>query len=585
MFWLRRRPSGQALHQRIRALPDDQMRRRESAALNKLCDISHWRLGPFADMVSALKDVHIIHRKQWEYAWCVLGLEKLGGVVPSASAIAIGAGSERPLYYFANKIGKMLATDVYGKCPGNEAPGDMLTSPEKYAPFEYRKDHLVVEYADALELPYPDSSFDFGFCLSSIEHFGGPEQTEEAMSEIHRVLKPRGVFCITTELILTRGELSEAYTFEQLQRHLIDSTPLALVEDEIDLSISASLLAHPVDLESETNLYISPHIVLKRQDQLFTSLILFFRKEGTSAGGTRRGPTGIRERQRAESAKVTPTMSDKEKEEIQRDHVARMVNAIKAPEAYAQHVDIMHRRYGVYLSDLFLQGQGRILDVGCGYADVWFRLLRDGGFTYYGVDLNEDVVAHMARLLCCQGDEDYAKRGMLAQIPYPDSFFDVVYASHVLEHTTDIVQALAEIRRVMRDDGYLVFAVPCGLDHEEPAHLHKREKGGWIEDLTANGFVIEESGQFDFNLNEFHGRAVKRGHPSRKQREDDARSVAHRQDIEFFRIELDAKQQELLLARQRLQAIETSTTWRMGQKLARTWPGRALHYLLTRLRR
>ena len=140
MFWLRRPPSGQALHQRIRALPDDQMRRRESAALNKLCDISHWRLGPFADMVSALKDVHIIHRKSWEYAWCVLGLEKLGGVVPSASAIAIGAGSERPLYYFANKIGRMLATDVYGKYPGNEAPRDMLTSPEKYAPFRIRMD-------------------------------------------------------------------------------------------------------------------------------------------------------------------------------------------------------------------------------------------------------------------------------------------------------------------------------------------------------------------------------------------------------------------------------------------------------------
>jgi len=561
------------------------MRQRESAALNKLCDISHWRLGPFADMVSALKDVHIIHRKSWEYGWCVLGLEKLGAVVPSASAIAIGAGSERPLYYFANKIGKMLATDVYGKCPGNEAPEDMLTSPEKYAPFEYRKGHLAVEYADALELPYPDSSFDFGFSLSSIEHFGGPEQTEEAMSEIHRVLKPRGVFCITTELILTRGELSEAYTFEQLQRHLIDSTPLTLVEDEIDLSISASLLAHPVDLESETNLHISPHIVLKRQDQLFTSLILFLRKEGTSVARPGGKPLAIDESHRVAATEARPPMSLEECKQIQREHVASMADSLNSPESYARMLEINRRRYGTYLLDLFFQRPGRILDIGCGYAEVWFRLLRERGFTYYGVDLNEGVVAYLAELLSGQGDEEYAKRGMLEKIPHPDQFFDVVYTSHVLEHTTDIAQALAEVRRVMKDNGYLIFAVPTDFADDGPAHIHRRDKSGWIEDLTANGFVIEKSGQFDFNRNEFYGRAVKRGYPSRKEREGDARSVAHRQDIESLRIELDAKQQELQLTRRGLDAIETSTTWRVGQWFARTWPGRALHHLVSRLRR
>jgi SAM-dependent methyltransferase len=255
------------------------MRQRESASLNRLCDISDWRLGPFHDVLSTLNWwPHIIHRKQWEYTLCILGLEKTGVVTPSASAIAVGAGSENPLYYFANKVDRMLATDVYGKYPGNEAPADMLTKPEKYAPFEYRRGHLEVEYADALTLPYPESSFDFGFSLSSIEHFGGPEQTETAMREIHRVLKPGGVFCIVTELILTLGTIPHAYTVEQIQRHLIDSTPLYLVEKEIDLTISESLLEHPIDLEQEMNLRVSPHIVLKSQGELFTSLILFFRK-------------------------------------------------------------------------------------------------------------------------------------------------------------------------------------------------------------------------------------------------------------------------------------------------------------------
>jgi len=583
MFLRRKRRLPVALHPSVRPVPDDEMRQRESASLNKLCDISHWRLGPFNDMLAALNDVHLIHRKSWEYAWCVLGLERLRVVPPGASAIAVGAGSERPLYYFANKIDRMLATDVYGKYAGNEAPEDMLTNPEKYAPFEYRKDHLTVECADALDLPYADCSFDFGFSLSSIEHFGGPEQTEAAMRHIHRVLKPGGVFCLTTELILTRGTLPEAYTFEQLQRHIIDSTPLALVEDDIDLSISASLLEHPIDLGSETDLHVSPHIVLKRQTELFTSLMLFFRKEGESRG-SRRVLRAICERQGDESTEAGPPVSDMERKQIQRDHVARMIDAIQTPEAYARHIDIMNRRYSVYLSDLLLQGSGRMLDVGCGYSDVWFGLLRGRGFTYYGVDLNEDVVAHMARLLSSQGDEEYAKAGMLEKIPYPDSFFDVVYASHILEHTTDIALALAEIRRVLKDDGYLVFAVPCGLDHEEPAHLHKREKEGWVEDLTANGFVIETSGQFDFNLNEFYGRAVKR-RDSEESGQDRASSPVEETKLRLLQAELQATQERLRATEERLRAIESSTTWRVGQRVARTWAGRLLHYSASRLRR
>jgi len=221
-------------------------------------------------------------------------------------------------------------------------------------------------------------------------------------------------------------------------------------------------------------------------------------------------------------------MSLEECKQIQREHVASMADSLNSPESYARMLEINRRRYGTYLLDLFFQRPGRILDIGCGYAEVWFRLLRERGFTYYGVDLNEGVVAYLAELLSGQGDEEYAKRGMLEKIPHPDQFFDVVYTSHVLEHTTDIAQALAEVRRVMKDNGYLIFAVPTDFADDGPAHIHRRDKSGWIEDLTANGFVIEKSGQFDFNRNEFYGRAVKRGYPSRKEREQDARSPSSR---------------------------------------------------------
>jgi hypothetical protein len=56
----------------------------------------------------------------------------------------------------------------------------------------------------------------------------------------------------------------------------------------------------------------------------------------------------------------------------------------------------------------------------------------------------------------------------------------------------------------LKKNGVLLFAVPCGYD-DEPAHTHNRHLHEWREDFAANGFSILESGQFDFNQNEFHG--------------------------------------------------------------------------------
>lgn len=58
-------------------------------------------------------------------------------------------------------------------------------------------------------------------------------------------------------------------------------------------------------------------------------------------------------------------------------------------------------------------------------------------------------------------------------IPFPDGYFDVVIANHMLYHVPDRPRAFAEIRRVLKDSGIL-FAATNG-----PRHL----KG--LPDLTA----------------------------------------------------------------------------------------------------
>jgi SAM-dependent methyltransferase len=96
----------------------------------------------------------------------------------------------------------------------------------------------------------------------------------------------------------------------------------------------------------------------------------------------------------------------------------------------------------------------------------------------------------------------------LMDIPYPDGHFDVVYASHVLEHVPDDSQAMREIHRVLSPDGWAVLLVPMyGLaTREDPSVTDPAERerlygqddhvrlyghdGEYERRLTAAGFDV-----------------------------------------------------------------------------------------------
>ncbi|RKX65543.1 MAG: SAM-dependent methyltransferase, partial [Tenericutes bacterium] len=44
--------------------------------------------------------------------------------------------------------------------------------------------------------------------------------------------------------------------------------------------------------------------------------------------------------------------------------------------------------------------------------------------------------------------------------PFPDGLFDIVFASHVLEHILDDNHAIAEIRRIIKPGGFAILPVP-----------------------------------------------------------------------------------------------------------------------------
>ncbi len=93
-----------------------------------------------------------------------------------------------------------------------------------------------------------------------------------------RVLKPGGVAAIMTELILTPDTDREYYSWEELEALFLRHPVLRLVGGAPDLSISASLVENPVDLQHSRNIARSPHIVLKRGPMLWTSFSMFLQR-------------------------------------------------------------------------------------------------------------------------------------------------------------------------------------------------------------------------------------------------------------------------------------------------------------------
>lgn len=263
----------------VTVLPGRDVRRTRRATLNRLPDMSDWRVGSrFVEILKELRESPIIHRKAWEYGLCIDGIEQFGLVSPQAHALAVGAGYERPLFYFANRIERMIATDLYNN-PDHEGQPDMLTTPWEYAPFEYRRERLEVMRMPGDDLDFPSESFDFLFCLSSIEHFGSRATQYKSLQEMKRVLRPGGVACVITELILEGDAHHEYFLPDELDQMFLRDPSFPLVGGELSWEIAEESISLALDTESSEDLTASPHLVLDDGQRRWTSASMFLQKQ------------------------------------------------------------------------------------------------------------------------------------------------------------------------------------------------------------------------------------------------------------------------------------------------------------------
>ena len=96
-----------------------------------------------------------------------------------------------------------------------------------------------------------------------------------------------------------------------------------------------------------------------------------------------------------------------------------------------------------------------VLDVGCGAGSVTAdlaALVAPGSVT--GVDTSAEALGRARELVAQRGPGNVELvSGDIAGLDFPDGTFDVVHAHQVLQHLTDPVAALREMRRVCRPGG------------------------------------------------------------------------------------------------------------------------------------
>src|SRR5919107_779099 len=104
--------------------------------LNRLCYVEDWKNIEIKNIISELQTVSLsdyihrrdwemntniinmrkpgfIHRKDWEWALGIVAMRRFGKLTKNSKAIGVGAGREEVLFYLANNINHVYATDLY----------------------------------------------------------------------------------------------------------------------------------------------------------------------------------------------------------------------------------------------------------------------------------------------------------------------------------------------------------------------------------------------------------------------------------------------------------------------------------------
>jgi ubiquinone/menaquinone biosynthesis C-methylase UbiE len=190
----------------------------------------------------------------------------------------------------------------------------------------------------------------------------------------------------------------------------------------------------------------------------------------------------------------------------------------------------LHRQFSTGETDWFdwvwqklaLQPGERVLECGCGPGGLWDynRERIPAGCTITLTDLSPGMVAEAEAALADMPQFRFEVAN-IEQLPYADGSFDVVVANHMLYHVPHLEEALAEVKRVLAENGHfgelsasrflcatngndhMRELTQLGRSHHVPLHVRSEELAFRLEngaDLLRPYFSRVERHDYDSHL-------------------------------------------------------------------------------------
>lgn len=99
-----------------------------------------------------------------------------------------------------------------------------------------------------------------------------------------------------------------------------------------------------------------------------------------------------------------------------------------------------------------------------------------------------------------------ARAGEITELPYQSASFDLVMACDVIEHVDNDRCAFAELNRVLKPEGHVIFSVPLHAAHwtefdDYVGHARRYEPAELTELIAAHKWVVEKSVVFGMQSN------------------------------------------------------------------------------------
>jgi SAM-dependent methyltransferase len=312
-----------------------------------------------------------------------------------------------------------------------------------------------VAVEDIMQLSFPNAGFD---CVIANEVFEHIPDLPRGIQELSRILRPGGVLLATFPF--GPNDIEPA-----IKSRLNGNTIEHLAEPEYH--------GNPVDPQRGSLVFQIPgwSIIDQCRAAGFSDAEMIF-VSSVQRGITGSETTGVyvlRCRKSANAPRLSTILGGVIEVAGEKFKTSTLLPGCTRETLIQQYWD-SHPRFHFFKS---VPQKARFLDIGAGAGGLSFwkewGTPERSDIEMYGVDLS--VGEHSARYV-----QFHAMNLDKEPLPFPDGFFDVILASHLIEHV-DHAKLLSEIRRVSRSGALLYLETPTPQSKAAPSRMEFVRQG------------------------------------------------------------------------------------------------------------